>query len=188
MANPMQQPQANDQSDAPVQPIVSGSPNETNARTGGMVSLPAWPTPQAPPTAGQYAQRLGATLGIGAPAAPSPQLAPHSRAAIGPTPADHAKVALGYVLSGETPQVQPGTPAAAAVAPLHEQAGVPPEQHGALVNALQNPHTVQPGTIAQLVTGKPWWYVKELMSQLSPPSLEDQIKKTYFQQLGLYCL
>ena len=129
MANPMQQPQANDQSDAPVQPIVSGSPNETNARTGGMVSLPAWPTPQAPPTAGQYAQRLGATLGIGAPAAPSPQLAPHSRAAIGPTPADHAKVALGYVLSGETPQVRPGTPAhaAAPAQPAYEQPGYYPD-------------------------------------------------------------
>ena len=218
MADIMQTPQGPDDRGLPVQPVVAGSANQTNARTGGVVGPTLDPIewlrfPRAslpPPVVAGSANQTNARIGMvpaalgdafgrlgagvnnaadGAAAIPlrlgdafgrleagvnnaalaeaarpgaSPDPGADARIALfhklnpptayspgpatyapapqgstayspgavpGPSPADHAKVALGYVLSGETPQVRPGTPAhaAAPAQPAYEQPGYYPD-------------------------------------------------------------
>lgn len=107
MDNPLQPPQSTDNQALPVQPIVTGSANQTNALTGGMVS------PQLPPAvandaawAARVARNNALNPASGPPASSTPAQVQFSRVLPsngGPTPTfappiDHAKAGLAALL------------------------------------------------------------------------------------------
>lgn len=140
MANPMQQPQSTDDQALPVQPIVSGSANQTNARTGMVApdryqpfvfnasgSAPVPADQQAPtiaPTSNGFGTMSARPIATAVPQAPNP--VDHAKAGLaallGLTKA-HAAQGEALVASGQPPTPPPQVPQAPAGPQQRQMAG-----------------------------------------------------------------
>lgn len=169
MDNPMQKPQNADQQALPMQPVVAGSANQTNARAG-MVSPelpaaaandPAWaarvalndklnpstgPAPQSQPQQGFFSRALppnGAPTPTFAPPNPASDAKAGLAALLGITP-EHSAQGQALVAGGQPPTPPPQVPGVIPTmpgpAPTHEQA------QAILANSLAWADQVHPAT------------------------------------------
>ena len=197
MADIMQTPQGPDDRGSPVQPVVAGSANQTNARTGGMVATvqrpmvngrPDMHAPAGAPPIADPAQAAVAQVRAMIQGSPMPNVSPAAQAQLDPMPtfgvpttADQGKTWLAH-LYGIGPQHTPDGQAAIAAAPAAAAASQPQDpsqqQQQQHLHALGNPHLYTDDDYVKMFAGKPWGYVKQLFSALQPPSMQEQAMRS----------